>query len=166
MFPPTKPYFQCFFKILVRLLWMTLHQIWVAKTSHQMAVVQQELNDHATSITVDNYERRCSASIKKRNTTYLPSQGMLASDGSYYIPTRPMRTSHVAVQEHQSDQEPDDDNDGESNKNVRKLRRKSVVRRMWKYVKESWLGVMSGTGKGQFVNDVMKFWDFLQVETG
>ena len=82
---------------------------------------------------------------------------MLASDGSYYIPTRPMRTSHVAVQEHQSDQEPDDDNDGESNKNVRKLRRKSVVRRMWKYVKESWLGVMSGTGKGQFVNDVMKF---------
>ena len=123
-----------------------------------MAVVQQELNDHATSITVDSYEHRCSASIKKRNATYLPSQGMLASDGSYYIPTRPMRTSHVTQE--QSDEEPDEANDGESNKNVRKLRRKSVVRRMWKYVKESWLGVMSGTGKGPFVNDVMKMLDY------
>ena len=110
-----------------------------------MAVAQQELNDHATSISVDNYEHRCSTSIKKRQKTYLPSQGMLASDGSYYIPTRPMRALHV-TQENPSDED-QDANDGESNKNVRKLRRKSIVRRMWRYVKESWLGVMSGTGK-------------------
>jgi hypothetical protein len=122
-----------------------------------MAMVQKENNIDPTSITVDNYDHRSSTKKKNNSKMYLPSQGMLASDGSYYIPTRPIRGSHVTTvasfggvtQENSDDEEGASVNEGESaGKSGRKRRRKSIVRRMWRYVKESWLGVMSGTGKG------------------
>jgi hypothetical protein len=145
-----------------------------------MAVVHQ--TDPA-SITVDDFENQTLS--KRHHRLYLPSQGMLASDGSYYIPTRPIRGSHLnasdvrhmntydvnhmntshvtnttsfgsAVQE-SSEEDADGNNDGESIKNRRKCRRKSVIRRMWRYVKESWLGVMSGTGKTE---KIKKYWSF------
>ena len=119
-------------------------------------MVQHENNIDPASITVDNYDHRSSTKKKNNSKMYLPSQGMLASDGSYYIPTRPIRGSHVTTvtsfaavtQENSDDDEGASVNEGESaGKSGRKRRRKSIVRRMWRYVKESWLGVMSGTGK-------------------
>lgn len=38
----------------------------------------------------------------------------------------------------------------ESGQPAKKKRMKSVFIRVWRYVKESWLGVMSGTGKWKF----------------
>ena len=136
----------------------------------KMAVVHQT---DPTSISVDNFEHQTSS--KRHSRMYLPSQGMLASDGSYYIPTRPIRGAHMnasdvthmnashvthmnashvmnttpfgSVAHESSDEDADANNDGESMKSRRNCRRKSIIRRMWRYVKESWLGVMSGTGK-------------------
>lgn len=75
------------------------------------------------------------------------SEGLRTGKRIFYSTDQKTLTSPRLADRMRSELEAENNEEMEFGQQNKKKRRKSVLIRVWKYVKESWLGVMSGTGK-------------------